>query len=110
MALIQWSPQLSVGVAEMDRQHQHLVGLINRLHDAMVRGEGAEILGPVLDEVVRYTHTHFAAEERLLAARKYPHLADHKALARSVRSPGPGPQRECARGQDGDVGHRQLVF
>jgi len=40
MALFDWNDQLSVGVAEIDKQHQELVKLINDLHEAMREGAG----------------------------------------------------------------------
>lgn len=80
MALIEWSEQLSVGIMEMDVQHKRLVDLINRLHDAMSKGEGAAILKTLLNEVVTYTKVHFAAEERLMTSRRYPQLSAHKQL------------------------------
>jgi hemerythrin len=40
MSLIQWNDRLSVHVAEIDGQHQKLVGMINDLNDAMRQGKG----------------------------------------------------------------------
>ena len=80
MALIQWSEKLSVGVVEMDRQHQKLVSLVNRLYDAMASGQGDDIKKDILSELVMYTRVHFAAEERLMSQHNFPQLAAHKAL------------------------------
>ena len=80
MAFIEWNDQLSVGVSEMDKQHQRLVEMVNRLHDAMTRAEGADVLKTILNDLVLYTKVHFAAEERLMAAHGYPQLASHKLV------------------------------
>ncbi|HSW02504.1 MAG TPA: bacteriohemerythrin [Sedimentisphaerales bacterium] len=80
MALVEWNEQLSVGVPEMDTQHKRLIEMINRLHGAMAKGEGAAILKTIVNELVTYTKVHFASEERLLASRQYPGLAAHKQL------------------------------
>jgi len=80
MPLVEWNEQLSVGVPEMDQQHVKLIGMINRLHEAMRTGEAAGIQKTILGELVTYTKVHFAAEERMLDLRKYPHLAAHKLL------------------------------
>ena len=45
MALIQWNDSLKVGVAEIDKQHQKLVDMINDLHDAMRQGQGNAVPG-----------------------------------------------------------------
>jgi hemerythrin len=80
MALIDWNPNLSVGVDEMDRQHQKLVGLINQFHDALKAGKGDEIAKGILVQLAQYTQTHFAAEEQLMARHGYPEFHAHKKL------------------------------
>jgi hemerythrin len=63
----------------MDRQHKHLIDLINNLHEQMLAGEANAVLGQLLDSVLNYTATHFAAEEALMARMGYPGLARHRA-------------------------------
>ncbi len=79
MPLIKWTESMSVGVAELDGQHQALVALLNRFHDQMMAGRGREGLEQVLDELLRYTEVHFAAEERLFLEHGYPHAISHQA-------------------------------
>jgi len=78
MGEIVWSESLSVGVAEVDLEHQRLIGFLNDLGRAMAQGRGREILGPILVGLVDYTQTHFAHEESLLRAHGYPAFAEHK--------------------------------
>ena len=40
MAIIEWKDEYSVGIQSIDQQHKIWVGLINKLHDAMKKGEG----------------------------------------------------------------------
>ena len=75
MALIKWNESYSVQIAEMDKQHQHLFELINELHGAMGQGRGNEALPAIFDSLVKYTQTHFAAEEALMLKYSYPGLA-----------------------------------
>ena len=35
--LFQWSDSFSIGLQEVDEQHKVLVGLLNELHEAIVR-------------------------------------------------------------------------
>lgn len=79
MALIEWSPSLSVGIAEIDVQHKQLVAQINQLHDAMLAGKGKDAVAPVLRELGRYVGTHFACEEKYMQQFKYPKFPEHKA-------------------------------
>jgi hemerythrin len=79
MALINWSPTLSVGVKEIDDQHKKLVDYVNELNDAMHAGKGKDALGKVLAELVSYTISHFAMEERLMGQYHYDNAVNHKA-------------------------------
>ena len=78
MAEIIWSPSLSVGVAEFDREHRQLIGYINDLRRAASEGRGHAALGQTLVQLLDYTKTHFTHEEALLAEHDYPGLAAHK--------------------------------
>lgn len=79
MAMIVWGPNLMVGVQQIDNQHKKLVELVNKLNDAMVAGHGRDIIGPTLNELVKYTQLHFATEEGLMKLHGYEHTAEHKA-------------------------------
>ena len=79
MALLQWTPTLSVNVKSVDDQHQKLIKLINDLDDAMAKGRGREVMGPIITELANYAHTHFAFEETYFAKFKYADTAAHKA-------------------------------
>ena len=75
--LIAWDPTLSVGVAEMDRQHQRLIKIINDLHKAMKARRGSEAIGAAIEELVAYVRDHFSNEEALMADHDYPELDAH---------------------------------
>ena len=79
MALIDWSPKMSVGIASIDADHRKLVVLVNDLYEAMSVGEGSKVLGRVLDELIQYTRTHFVREEGLFRMHGYEQEAEHKA-------------------------------
>lgn len=78
MAYVNWNESMSVNHELIDRQHQELLGLINQLHDAMTRGEGAAVLHRIVDGLVEYTEIHFATEERYFEGLPYPDVARHK--------------------------------
>ena len=88
MALITWTNALSVGVKEIDAQHQRLVGLINDLHDARKAGKGKDVLGEILKALAEYTVYHFGTEETMFKETGYPgslsHQAEHKQLTQEV--------------------------
>lgn len=88
MALIQWSPEYSVKVGEIDQQHQKLITMINELNDAMLRGKGKEVLARIIDGLIAYTQAHFSKEELYFDKYKYPdaiaHKEEHKAFVKKV--------------------------
>ncbi|MCB2188711.1 MAG: bacteriohemerythrin [Deltaproteobacteria bacterium] len=79
MAFIQWRPDFETGIAQIDREHKKLVGLVNELYDAMKAGAGNQALGKVLTGLTAYTKTHFATEEKLMSQHAYPAFLAHKA-------------------------------
>ena len=85
---MEWSSALQVGHAEIDRQHQKLIEIANRLNTAMQAGQGRSISGVILHELVDYTVTHFAFEESLMQTHGYSdrekHLEEHRKLIQSV--------------------------
>jgi hemerythrin len=78
MELISWKDSLSVGISEIDEQHKRLVGLINKLFDAMSQGKSKEIMHTVLGELSNYVITHFATEEKLMKQLGYEDYDYHK--------------------------------
>ncbi len=79
MALFTWDNSYSVGVADIDQQHQQLMNLVNDLNDAMLQGKGRQVVGEILSNLISYTAGHFAAEERLMQQHGYPEYTEHKA-------------------------------
>lgn len=79
MALMTWGPMLQIGYGDIDAQHQRLVELVNQLDDAMRSGKGRDVVGHVLTELINYTVSHFAFEERLMDQYGLPSTAAHKA-------------------------------
>jgi hemerythrin len=80
MAFVDWTDRLAVGVASVDSQHKQLVSLINKLHEAMLGGQGQAVLGQVAAELVAYTRLHFTHEEQLLRTAGYQDLPAHHAV------------------------------
>lgn len=78
MALFDWNNAYSVKVLQMDNEHKKLVGMLNDLHESMKVGKGKEALEAILDGLIKYTNTHFAAEERLMKMHNYPGFENQK--------------------------------
>ena len=78
MSEMVWVDAYSVGIADIDRQHRKLIDLINQLDAAMAKGQGKEILGKILGELIQYCSGHFATEEKLFDQYGYPDADEHK--------------------------------
>lgn len=76
--MIQWNTQLSVGIREIDDQHQRLINLIVELNDAMRTGQGKEILKKTLRDMASYAVMHFSTEEKYFDRYQYPDSEAHK--------------------------------
>jgi hemerythrin-like metal-binding protein len=78
MAQFKWDDSLRTGIAPVDADHHLLIGLINQLDEAVLAGEGREVIGSVLTVLLEYVETHFAREEGFMARAGYPGLAEHR--------------------------------
>ena len=79
MALFTWNDSYSVGVREIDQQHEKIMKFINDLNGAMLEKKGREVVGKILKELINYTASHFAVEEKLMSQHGYPEYDEHKA-------------------------------
>ena len=82
--LMKWNNSLSVGIDEVDQQHQKLIGLINDLHLNMKRQEGNHTIGNILKDLVDYTVYHFGAEEKLMHEHGYEDYENHKSIHKKL--------------------------
>lgn len=78
MSLIKWDDSMSVNVAEIDRQHQELIMMINDLYEAMSEGKGKKVLRMIMRQLINYTEIHFETEEILFDKFAYPEADSHK--------------------------------
>jgi hemerythrin len=77
---ITWTEELSVGIEEIDEQHKILIGLINRMHDAIHQRHGSDVVEGILAELAEYTRIHFAVEESLMRILHFPGYEEHHDL------------------------------
>ena len=78
MALLTWKDSYSVGVKELDAQHQKIFELINRLYSAIVDMKEKYIIESVVDELIKYADLHFSTEEKYFDLYDYPEKNRHK--------------------------------
>jgi hemerythrin len=78
MAYFQWADDMAIDHGPIDQDHMVLVELVNQLHTATSQGLGCEVVGKVLEDLIRYTAEHLSKEEQLMQRAGFPHLEKHK--------------------------------
>ena len=89
MTLLEWRDDFCIGIAEVDHEHQVLIGLINAVHAALGADRSAERIEEFLGEIHARISAHFALEEKDMRSRRYPefdpHKVDHERLLDDIR-------------------------
>jgi NNP family nitrate/nitrite transporter-like MFS transporter len=83
--LISWNDEFSVGIDSIDREHAHMLSLINEIDQVIQDGGAYKQFAPILKDLIDYTNRHFAHEERLLEKNHCPDLDKHLKSHRRLR-------------------------
>ena len=97
--MFQWTREYEVGVDQIDREHQHLFVLAERMHEAMLAMEGKQFLHSLLDSLTNYTRYHFSHEEALMERSGYYDLVMHRQQHQALRAQVQAMQRRAATGE-----------
>lgn len=88
MNFLEWNDKYSVNVKEIDKQHQEIFKITNKLLNSIADGKGDEIVGDILQNLTDYIATHFRTEEYYFDKFNYPksysHKEEHEAFAQKV--------------------------
>lgn len=88
MPIVTWSDEYNVNVEKIDKQHRHLLQLVNELHSAVEERFDKDELRKMLIGLTEFTRTHFATEEQLMSKHDYPnqqaHFREHRMLLRHL--------------------------
>lgn len=76
--LLEWQDGYCLGIDLIDRQHQHIVYLINDLHSLVVQGASRSAHSRVFSELLITIAHHFRTEEVLMEFTRYPELLEHQ--------------------------------
>jgi len=84
MAYLEWTSDLSVGMKDIDEQHKHFIGLINKTKEAVDAGAPRDAQKLIINDLLEYGRYHFETEEQYFEKFKYPdkeeHMAEHAKL------------------------------
>ncbi len=76
--IIVWDASLSVGIKEIDQQHQELIKIINSLVENENAEGHSEPIADVLERMTQYADYHFETEERLMLQCDFPEYDSHR--------------------------------
>ncbi len=76
---ITWDSRLDTGIDVIDAQHKRIVGYINDLEVAKLKGDKA-LVTEVIEQLIDYTQSHFGFEEAMLEEAGYKFLKPHKKV------------------------------
>ncbi len=77
---MEWTQDLSVGVAEIDEQHKELIRRMNNFFDAMKNTNKEQEIYKMLDFLSEYVVTHFRDEEAFQQRCGYPKFDEHRKM------------------------------
>lgn len=82
------NPQYSIGIVEMDAQHARLIQIMEEFRaigtDNLLESAGIDAAEKALEQLLKYTTSHFASEEAFMARHHYPDIETHKKLHREL--------------------------
>ncbi len=97
--MLDWSDSLSVHVEEIDAQHKSLVGMVNRLYDAMTANHSKQALTEIVNDMREYSEVHFATEEQYMDRCNYPDRDAHKSEHRDFIAKAAEVERDYRQGK-----------
>ena len=85
MKKIGWDKSLSIGVEEIDRQHQELIEKLDAVTEAVEKNQGEGTIAQTLDFLLDYAVEHFSTEEKFMIKHDYPDLEFQKRQHREFK-------------------------
>ena len=80
MAAFSWEASYSLKMDTMDRQHQRILTLMEKIDEALANKKAGIMLEEWLVKLETFTKVHFFDEERLMESKEFPSTNEHKRL------------------------------
>lgn len=74
MQLFKWKNEYSVSVEELDKHHQELINLINKMYKNY---NNADYIGQCIDDLLTLSGDHISAEEQYMKDKEFYGLDHH---------------------------------
>jgi hemerythrin len=86
MEMIEWTPDLSVGIGEIDAQHREFIRLITSMPRELDASYDKKKAAELIVFLEGYADRHFKAEEMYMSVYSYPQVNAHRALHDKFRA------------------------
>ncbi len=83
---IEWTPDLSVGIGDIDAQHREFIRLVAGMPEELTESYDPKKAVELIVFLEGYADRHFKTEEMYMSAYGYPAAAAHKALHDKFRA------------------------
>jgi hemerythrin len=74
---MEWKNEYSVGILELDKQHEDLIDCVTALEHAVPGTERRSAMQAAFEKLSGYVQVHFAVEESLMRIHDYPRIHEH---------------------------------
>ena len=78
--LIAWSDTYSIGIDEIDKQHEKFFKVVHEFYMDIVNCEGENAVEETLEFLKSYAVEHFQSEEAFMEKHAYPRIEEHKKI------------------------------
>jgi len=82
-------PSIAHDSKTIDNEHSVQLGMLNALCEAIEKGETAEKVHEILNQLISYSELHFMSEELLMRMYAYPdyddHILDHSTMTETLQ-------------------------
>lgn len=78
--LLQWSDSLSVGIPEIDNEHQAFIATVNDLNSALLARATQDEINHIMVRMLDDAEQHFKHEQYLFKRYNYPDVDEHARL------------------------------
>lgn len=89
-ALLEWNDDLTLGIQEIDQQHEQLISLANQILDGFKHEKSKKEIKDALRNFIDFTSYHFGTEEEYFAQSNYTkskeHILEHKAFIKKLKA------------------------
>jgi hemerythrin-like metal-binding protein len=81
---LEWNEGMSVGIPEIDADHQRFISLLNELNRSITERMKATEIHKRLQHVIDDTERHFEQEEKFFQEWRYPNAGVHAGIHKQV--------------------------